>query len=67
MREAMVGRGAVREGGPFESGPFFLVASEMDKEPMAEPRRSEEVEGDPGKGKEDKEDVSIWCRGCWAA
>jgi hypothetical protein len=36
MREAMVGRGAVRAGGPFESGPFFGGVSEKDMEAMAE-------------------------------
>jgi hypothetical protein len=36
MREDIVGRGAVRAGGPFESGPFLISASEKDKEAMAE-------------------------------
>ena len=65
MRDAMVGRGAVRAGGPFESGPFLGV-SEKDMEAMAELRGSEGVEVDPGKGKVGDRDGSDWCGGCWA-
>jgi hypothetical protein len=42
MREAMVGRGAVREGGLFDSGLFFRDVSGKDKEAMADARGSEE-------------------------
>jgi hypothetical protein len=41
MREAMVGRGAVREGGTFDSGLFLRGVSEKDKEAIADARGSE--------------------------
>jgi hypothetical protein len=41
MREDMVGRGAVREGGAFDSGLFLRGVSEKDKEDMVDARGSE--------------------------